>query len=199
MNKQLLYVMKNDFGLYKIGISKHPLKRVNEISNTSGVHTVIVEVFDTVGVDAKVVEKYLHNHFHNFRVKGEWFTEVNLSVIKDYIKNNCLSISCTFINECVKTFKCLQRYVGYDFDFKMTIGSLYGDLNLQIVDGITKEILLENKRVMGSIQEALAFYDDLRTNYGDIESIEVKVDAYNKERFKEKYDLALKIFNNGGI
>jgi len=78
MSKQLLYVMKNEFGLFKIGISNNPNRRVKELSNTSGVPCEIVKVFDTYNTPAFTVEQSLHKHFTDTRKAGEWFSDVDL-------------------------------------------------------------------------------------------------------------------------
>ena len=71
-NEQQLYLMKNDFGLYKIGISLNPKKRRLDIQNNSGVGTQIVKTWDTTRL-AFDVEQALHRELDKFRKHGEWF------------------------------------------------------------------------------------------------------------------------------
>lgn len=68
---QKLYLMKNEVGLYKIGISRKPEKRKIQLANTSGLAVELVSEWETE--DARAVELFLHKHYENFRRKGEWF------------------------------------------------------------------------------------------------------------------------------
>lgn len=70
---QKLYLMKNELGLYKIGISKHPDVRVSQIKNTSGFDVELLQVYEPLNCDAHYLEQELHKFFSNFRQKGEWF------------------------------------------------------------------------------------------------------------------------------
>lgn len=79
--EQKLYIMKNNFDLYKIGISDDPSRRVKEITNTSGVYTEIIEVYEVKDGKAKDVEHYLHSLFNSARQEGERFSEVDLYAI----------------------------------------------------------------------------------------------------------------------
>ena len=83
----MLYVMKNTLGLYKIGISSNPESRCNQIRLNSGFDVEVVRVFDTVKPAIKI-ENFLHKHFKDFRVNGEWFKFENFSdsFIVDAIK-----------------------------------------------------------------------------------------------------------------
>lgn len=69
--KQKIYLMKNDFGLHKIGISLNPKKRAMEVSNSSGVPTEVVSVWESY--NAYATEQRLHKHFSAKRKSGEWF------------------------------------------------------------------------------------------------------------------------------
>ena len=72
MSKQDLYLMRNDFGLWKIGISKDANNRVSQVSNSSGVPVRLVKVWVT-DIEASIVERHLHKFFNDFRKVGEWF------------------------------------------------------------------------------------------------------------------------------
>ena len=69
-DKQLLYVMQNELGLYKIGISADPERRKREISNASGFDVDVLEVFDTGDIPARQREQELHKHFEGTRKRG---------------------------------------------------------------------------------------------------------------------------------
>jgi len=64
--KQKLYLMKNDFGLYKIGISKEPTRRVAEIRNSSGIGAELLHVWEVKG-DAITIERRLHQRYREHR------------------------------------------------------------------------------------------------------------------------------------
>ena len=74
--KQKLYLMKNEVGLYKIGISTRPERRCREVSNSSGIPTNLVSVWETEP-EALVVEQKLHKHFQENRKMGEWFSFIS--------------------------------------------------------------------------------------------------------------------------
>jgi hypothetical protein len=69
---QLLYIMRNEMGRLKIGVSKHPHKRRSDLENTSGFKVQLLYVMETKA-PADQVEKALHNAFSNYRTAGEWF------------------------------------------------------------------------------------------------------------------------------
>lgn len=66
-----IYLMRNDFGLYKIGISINPEDRRAQIENSSGVPTTILDLFDSA--DAYQEEQALHSVLKDVRRCGEWF------------------------------------------------------------------------------------------------------------------------------
>lgn len=67
---EFLYVLQAENDLYKIGISRKPLKRLQAInSGPVGIEMVWQKVFS----DAPVIEKELHACFKDRRVRGEWF------------------------------------------------------------------------------------------------------------------------------
>lgn len=73
--KQKIYLMKNDLGLYKIGISKHPSKRANDLSNQSGVRVTLLRQWDSY--NAYNTEQILHVRYSKQRKCGEWFKFTN--------------------------------------------------------------------------------------------------------------------------
>jgi len=72
VNGQHVYLMKNSFGLYKIGIAKDPFKRRSSLSTTSGIEVELV-AFWKVDEKAYDVEQSLHREFKQYRKMGEWF------------------------------------------------------------------------------------------------------------------------------
>lgn len=69
---QVLYLMKNAFGLYKIGISCSPDNRRRQIQNASGVEVELISVFNT-SEPAPYVETKIHRLLDSQRSHGEWF------------------------------------------------------------------------------------------------------------------------------
>lgn len=84
--KQKIYLMKNDFGLHKIGISLNPKKRAMEVSNSSGVPTEVVSVWESY--NAYATEQRLHKHFSAKRKSGEWFkfTKKDIAEVENFIR-----------------------------------------------------------------------------------------------------------------
>jgi hypothetical protein len=76
--KQKVYLMRNAFGLHKIGISVNPRKRAMDISNNSGVTTELLHVWDSY--NAFITEQRLHMMFTKKRKHGEWFKFTNSDV-----------------------------------------------------------------------------------------------------------------------
>ena len=75
MDEQKLYLMKNSFGLIKIGISKDPETRANTLRLASGVAIDVLEIYECK--DAYELEQYLHTVFKESRLEGEWFKDVS--------------------------------------------------------------------------------------------------------------------------
>lgn len=71
-DEQVLYLMKNSFGLYKIGISREPDNRRRQIQNASGVDVELIRTFRTTA-PAPYMESKLHRRLDNKRCNGEWF------------------------------------------------------------------------------------------------------------------------------
>lgn len=69
---QYVYLMQSDTGLFKIGISKDPRKRLAQIKSLSGVDVKLIAFYATEG-PARDVEKRLHKLFESYRTLGEWF------------------------------------------------------------------------------------------------------------------------------
>lgn len=83
--KQYLYIMRNAFNLYKIGIATDVNRRRKQVENSSGAETEILHTFDTYSISAEKVEKFLHSYFDNYRTKGEWFTNIDIHFIKNIV------------------------------------------------------------------------------------------------------------------
>ena len=60
----------------KIGISADPFRRFRELQNGSGTELWFlfrIEFALEIDASAKFIERYIHKHFAEYRVKGEWF------------------------------------------------------------------------------------------------------------------------------
>lgn len=76
-----IYIMKNDLGLYKIGVSTLPNRRRSEIERASGVRTRVI--FSSIVKHALRYERMLHNHFRKNRTHGEWFSNLNVEMVEN--------------------------------------------------------------------------------------------------------------------
>ncbi|AUR91450.1 hypothetical protein NVP1161O_008 [Vibrio phage 1.161.O._10N.261.48.C5] len=110
---QKLYIMKNAFGLYKIGISKNVEQRRKQLQNTSGVDIEVLETFTTVNITAYEVEQYLHEVFSEFRKNGEWFSKINIKVVKDYINQEVNKIPCKTVETKYPKLLCDPPFVDW--------------------------------------------------------------------------------------
>lgn len=79
-DKRYLYVLKNELGRYKIGVSIDVEKRVKALEISSGSKIEIIFKFNSRGD----FENKLHRHFKEKRYLGEWFSlnESDLEFIK---------------------------------------------------------------------------------------------------------------------
>ncbi len=71
---QYVYLFKNPYGFYKIGISNSPKKRASSIQSSSGVPITICSLWLTGQHKAIFVEKAAHTFFRARNTMGEWFS-----------------------------------------------------------------------------------------------------------------------------
>jgi hypothetical protein len=81
----LIQSLENSY--YKIGVSKHPNKRVKELQTGNSSELKLIETFQSEF--AHIIEKTLQRRYSHLRKEGEWF-EMSIS--------NEIS----FVNECKK-------------------------------------------------------------------------------------------------
>lgn len=81
LSNQQLYLMENSVGLFKIGISVSPQRRLAEIKNSSGLVVKLLAVWETEE-DAFTVEQRLHKKFKSQRKHGEWFENLSVGLIE---------------------------------------------------------------------------------------------------------------------
>jgi predicted GIY-YIG superfamily endonuclease len=65
-----VYLARSESGYFKIGISKHPQKRIEQLNN-GPLEVVLLHTFHAD--NAIVAEEVLHSYFSEKKVKGEWF------------------------------------------------------------------------------------------------------------------------------
>lgn len=65
-----LYFIESSRGLIKIGISKDPSKRLQELNSQTPYDLKLLAIIPKGG---RVKEKELHEIFHQYRIFGEWF------------------------------------------------------------------------------------------------------------------------------
>jgi len=85
--KQVYLIQSLEDSYYKIGVSKHPKKRVKQLQTGNSSELKLIESYESEYADK--IEKALQRRYSYLKKEGEWF---NLSL------NNEL----TFIDECKK-------------------------------------------------------------------------------------------------
>lgn len=94
MKKDYIYVIMNDLGYIKIGVSKHPDKRVKQLQtgNQSKLYLLFTEEFNCDRNHLLDIENYIHKNcsFLCKRTKGEWFN----------IQEDNIDKLCKFITYC---------------------------------------------------------------------------------------------------
>lgn len=89
--KKHIYLLQSDNGVYKIGVSKDPQKRLKQLQTGSSEKLEIIKTYESEFY--RQIEKGLHNKFNHLRSEGEWFylhLEDELRFIKECerIENN---------------------------------------------------------------------------------------------------------------
>lgn len=83
-----IYLIQNqESSKYKIGVSKNPQKRIQQLQTGSGEKLKLIHTFETN--NARKVESALHNKYLHFKTIGEWF---DLSLSEEVV----------FLQECSK-------------------------------------------------------------------------------------------------
>lgn len=87
-----IYLVKNNSGLYKIGVSKNPEQRIRNISTQTGQKIETIHISDLMD-NGNNVESRIHHLYSDKRHLGEWFTLTNNDI--DNIKNKIIEYSKT--------------------------------------------------------------------------------------------------------
>ena len=114
-DSQNVYVMKNSIGLYKIGISNNPERRLREIENSSGLDVDIVRLF-SVRKKARSVEAFLHKKLKDYRKNGEWFSFDN-DVLEETIPKLIFDAeNPTVVYKETKADRFIKDLINYDYE-----------------------------------------------------------------------------------
>lgn len=97
MSDKCVYLMENELGMLKIGISNDPLKRARALSTGSGLSVKLI-CYWQVSNRARTTEAYLHRVFKNFKISGEWFKPKSFDPIRIESHFNFNFIRKDFIN-----------------------------------------------------------------------------------------------------
>lgn len=138
-----IYLMRNDFGLYKIGISINPEDRRAQIENSSGVPVTILEVFDSA--DAYQEEQALHLELKDVRRCGEWF-----ALGDDKAARECISLGLNRIRKAPEDEPAIERTTTYQMgieDVEQALKETGGTL-FSIGDKV--HLLYQERRLIGS-------------------------------------------------
>lgn len=95
----MLYLIEctNDYEtVYKIGYSKHPNKRLNELKTGNEGNLKLINVFE--GEYERKIEKTLHRLYSHYNTNREWFKltineVVNFNEICKKIENNLIYLN----------------------------------------------------------------------------------------------------------
>ena len=100
--KQVYLIQSLEDGYYKIGVSKHPSRRLLELQTGNPSELKLIDVFESEYPN--LVEKGLHRHFKHLNAVGEWY---NLSIEEELC----------FINECERFEKNIKtlKEMGNEF------------------------------------------------------------------------------------
>lgn len=91
-NNKYLYLMVNENGRYKIGISKNPKDRAKALSTGSGYLTKLITYWNVDNLVSEI-ERNLLTRFSDFNTLGEWF---NFPERFDVVKEIENSFTCNF-------------------------------------------------------------------------------------------------------
>jgi len=94
-----IYLMQSlEEGFYKIGVSKHPNKRINELNTGNSSPLKLIEIYKSEY--AYQIEKTLQRKYSFFKKNGEWF-DLSLDVEINF-NSDCRQIE-TNIIELIKS------------------------------------------------------------------------------------------------
>lgn len=82
---KFVYVAKEvQSGRFKIGISKNPDRRIKQLNTGNPEQLILVHAY--LATEQKYQSEALaHSMFKDFRLKGEWFSSVDLKMLPSFI------------------------------------------------------------------------------------------------------------------
>jgi hypothetical protein len=78
MRKKKVYLFRGNDGMYKIGTSYHPKKRIKQVQTGNSDQLELIHEYESS--NALLIETTLHNIYVYGRKKGEWF---DMSIIEE--------------------------------------------------------------------------------------------------------------------
>lgn len=96
-NVYLIKAVIEDVIQYKIGLSKHPQKRILELKTANPNIIDVVVQFETKNREyASFIERSLHNYYKFNSIDGEWFKEIDyVEFVQLCKKFEHIAISCS--------------------------------------------------------------------------------------------------------
>jgi hypothetical protein len=94
--KYIYLIQSTDSGLYKIGISKNPNKRIFELQTGNGERLKLIHIFETEFPFK--LETALHNRYSHISKYGEWF-DFDLEIESNFLKE------CELLNSGISHLK----------------------------------------------------------------------------------------------
>ena len=91
--KYIYLIQSLEEGYYKIGISKNPSKRIEQLQTGNSSPLKLIAVYQTERAD--IIERTLQRQYEYLRKKGEWF-------------DMSINIQVDFLNECKKIEERLE-------------------------------------------------------------------------------------------
>ena len=113
-----VYIVKNENGLVKIGFSKNPKTRINNIQTQSG-YEITNRYISKPCINYREIERQLHGIYSKQRLRGEWF-EIDIGGAIEKIKSLDLKYEYTKEEEIIVIEKNKKRD-GFWNSFKETV------------------------------------------------------------------------------
>lgn len=81
-----VYVLLNDVGMIKIGITDNPYERFNAIQNASG--SLITNYYLSEPIKNNYeIEQYLHKYFKKYNTVAEWYKDISFNEVVNYVSD----------------------------------------------------------------------------------------------------------------
>ena len=99
---QYVYAISDGYNI-KIGVSKHPEKRIKQLNTGNAESLYLLGYFEG---DRKL-EKYIHDNFRKVRFNGEWMYPTE--ELLDYLNNKIDKKYIMITDGKVKSYLCLRK------------------------------------------------------------------------------------------